>query len=212
MKRKLIILAALVAVVALIVSAVHVSRSVAFFRDAAMLEALPEPQGELLFTAYEEMETLYVRLSVFRGEVQDVAGRMVESLHVLWQLEPRGNTRLHRYAFQLGFDGGFVSWSTAQNAHHMYISYGETVVRTPMWAAIVAGTQAFPAREWRGIFPTRNTVDALLIWGEIHQLAFFDELRITTIRPWLDLQLRGASSLFMHDFAHTFPIIEGEQP
>jgi len=122
MKRKhIIILVALALVIALTVAVVHMSLPARFICNAIVVDELPVPQGELLFTAYDETDRFYARLSVFRGEVRDVAGEQVEHLQVLWNVEPRGRTRLHRYEFEGGPGGSHMMLASEAGAYRMYV-------------------------------------------------------------------------------------------
>ena len=172
MKRKLLLCAAILAVIAVVVAAgIDVNRSAGFFRDATVLDAtqleefMPNPDY-LIYAAQYETDDFFVELLAFRDEEQRIIlDHAVDGVRFLWRIEPRGNTRLHRYDFQLWQPDGLV-WETSANTNHMFVRYGDRVVEKPAWSGIIVGTAPFPARFWRGFMPTGAQADEVWIWAE----------------------------------------------
>lgn len=172
MKRKLLFCTAVLAAIVLAISAVstasHINRSASFFHDVTVLsiEQLNEfmPSYEyLVFVEQYETDDFFVELMAFRDETQRVAvDREIDGIRFLWRIEPRGNTRLHRYDFRLWQPPGLL-WETDEDRNRLFIHYGDRVVDKQSWPMVSIN---FPAQYWNGIWPTSTRVDSVLIWGE----------------------------------------------
>ena len=166
MKRKgVVVIAVLAAVVVVCAAAVHVHRTLGFFRDAQQLNVeefhalLPSPD-DLVFAAQHETDRFYLELMVFHDEPLVLGDVEFDGVQFLWRIEPRGNTRLHRYEFHIWEETRNIAWSQ-EDVHRMFVRYGDAVVERSTWAAFVVEPVRVPARN--GLLPTNARADAVWI-------------------------------------------------